>query len=85
MKKKSAFLKLTDDLEIMVQGDYCPPEEETNFEGQFDVTKIDIVEGTLIDYTNYVENLMYKIPTLILTDHFSELALLKIKEIEDDI
>ena len=81
MKKKSAFLKLTDDLAIMVQGDYCPPEEETNFGGQFDVTKIDIVGGTLIDYTNYIENLMYQVPTLILTDHFSELAILKLNDV----
>lgn len=80
MKKKSAFLKLEEGLEIMVQGDYCPLEDETNFGGQFDVTKIDIVEGTLIDYTNYIENLMYQVPTLILTDHFSELALIKINE-----
>jgi hypothetical protein len=80
MKKKSVFLKLNDDLEVIVQGDYCPPEEETNFGGQFDVIKIDIVEGTLIDYTNYIENLMYQVPTLILTDHFSELALIKINE-----
>ena len=77
MKKKSAFLKLEEGLEIIVQGDYCPPEDESNFGGQFDVTKIDIVGGTLIDYTNYIENLMYQVPTLILTDHFSELALLK--------
>lgn len=80
MKKKSIYLKLQEGLEIIVQGDYCPPEDETNFGGQFDVTKIDIVEGTLIDYTNYIENLMYQVPTLILTDHFSELALIKINE-----
>lgn len=80
MKKKSAYLKLEEGLEIMVQGDYCPPKDESNFGGQFDVTKIDIVEGTLIDYTNYIENLMYQVPTLILTDHFSELALIKINE-----
>ena len=81
MKKKSAFLKLEGGLEIMVQGDYCPPEDESNFGGQFDVTKIDIVEGTLIDYTNYIENLMYQVPTLILTDHFSELAILKLNDV----
>lgn len=81
MKKKSAFLKLEEGLEIMVQGDYCPPEDESNFGGQFDVTKIDIVEGTLIDYTNYIENLMYQVPTLILTDHFSELAILKLNDV----
>ena len=81
MKKKSVFLKLDKDLEIVVQGDYTPPEEETNFGGQFDVIKIDIVEGTLIDYTNYIENLMYQVPTLILTDHFSELAILKLNDV----
>ncbi len=80
MKKKSVYLKLNDDVEIIVQGDYCPPEDESNFGGQFDVTKIDIVGGTLIDYTNYIENLMYQVPTLILTDHFSELALIKINQ-----
>jgi hypothetical protein len=80
MKKKSVFLKLEEGLEIIVQGDYCPPEDESNFGGQLDVTKIDIVEGTLIDYTNYIENLMYQVPTLILTDHFSELALIKINQ-----
>lgn len=80
MKKKSVYLKIDKDLEIVVQGEYTPPEEETNFGGQFDITKIDIVEGTLIDYTNYIENLMYQVPTLILTDHFSELALIKINE-----
>ena len=83
MKKKSAFLKLQEGLEIIVQGDYCPPEDETNFGGQFDVTKIDIVEGNLIDYTNYIEQLLFKTPAIVLIDHFAELALLKI--IEDDI
>ena len=81
MKKKSVFLKLEEGLEIIVQGDYCPPEEETNFGGQFDITKMNIVEGNLIDYTNYIENLMYQVPTLILTDHFSELAILKLNDV----
>lgn len=81
MKKKSVYLKLQEGLEIIVQGDYCPPEDESNFGGQFDVTKIDIVGGTLIDYTNYIENLMYQVPTLILTDHFSELAILKLNDV----
>ena len=81
MKKKSAFLKLEEGLEIIVQGDYCPPEDETNFGGQFDITKMNIVEGNLIDYTNYIENLMYQVPTLILTDHFSELAILKLNDV----
>ena len=81
MKKKSVYFKLQEGLEIIVQGDYCPPEEETNFGGQFDITKMNIVEGNLIDYTNYIENLMYQVPTLILTDHFSELAILKLNDV----
>jgi hypothetical protein len=80
MKKKSVYLKLNDDLEVIVQGDYCSPEDETNFGGQFDITKIDVVEGTLIDYTYYIEGILSINSQIILIDHLSELALLKLNE-----
>ena len=81
MKKKSVYLKIDKDLEIVVQGDYTPPEEETNFGGQFDINKIDVIQGSLIDYSNWIEALLYLNKELIITDHIEELALLKLNEI----
>ncbi len=81
MKKKSVYLKIDKDLEIVVQGDYCPPEDETNFGGQFDLSKIDVIQGSLIDYSNWIEALLYLNKELIITDHIEELALLKLNEI----
>lgn len=80
-EKKSVYLKLNDDVEIIVQGDYCPPEEESNFGGQFDLSKIDVIQGSLIDYSNWIEALLYLNKELIITDHIEELALLKLNEI----
>ena len=78
MKKKSVYLKLNDDLEVIVQGDYCPPEEETNFGGQFDTTKIVKVVGNLLQYTSHIEDFVRNHPDIIITEHFNELALLKL-------
>lgn len=81
MKKKSVYLKIDKDLEIVVQGEYTPPEEETNFGGQFDITKIDVIQGSLIDYSNWIEALLYLNKEIVITDHIEELALLKLNEI----
>lgn len=79
MKKKSIFLKLQENLSIILQGDYISL-KDSNSISQFNINKIDIIEGTLIDYTNYIENLMCQIPEFIIIDHFSELALLKLNQ-----
>ena len=81
MKKKSVYLKLNDDLEVIVQGDYCPPEDETNFGGQFDLSKIDVIQGSLIDYSNWIEALLYLNKEIVITDHIEELALLKLNDV----
>ena len=81
MKKKTyTLVKLNDDVEIIAIGDYVPAEEETNFPGQFDITKIEIAEGTLMQYTDFVEDFSRNYPDILIIDHFNELALLKLQK-----
>jgi len=81
MKKKSVFLKIDKDLEIIAQGNYESPKKEINFSGKFNITKIDIVQGTLIDYSNWIESLMWLNKDLNIMDHISELGLIKLNDI----
>lgn len=81
MKKKTyALVKLNDDVEIIVIGDYVPAQKETNFPGQFDITKIEITEGTLMQYTDFVEDFSRNYPDILIIDHFNELTLLKLQK-----
>lgn len=89
MKKRYVILKLQDNLEIIVIGDYVPSSKEVNYQdgdgvpampGSFNITKIDIVTGTLLDYTDFIENLVRKYPNLSIQDHFEELAILQIEK-----
>lgn len=77
-KKRYVVLELEEGLEITVIGDYVPPEEESNFGGQFTTNKIEIVVGSLLTYTSFVEDFVRNHPDTIIVDHFDELALLKL-------
>ncbi len=78
MKKRYVVLELEEGLEITVIGDFVPSEEQTNFRGQFDTTKIDIVVGNLLNYTSFIEDFVRNHPDILIMEHFNELALIKL-------
>ena len=90
MKRRYVVLTLEEGLEITVIGDYTPSSKEVRYtangdgipamQGSFDITKIDVITGTLVDYTCYIENLIFNHKDIIIMDYLNEMALLKLEE-----